>query len=193
MQNEFRVRSVWPNHTAGALQFSDESFTAIKSRVRGNPKTPIEACRLAFAGRFARGPQHCMTQPDRTIHPALAGIRATVREKIYKGLQKRPLHRRTVPVVDADDAAQSACLPIRVAGASDDKRNGPAGISARMDGIPFRLDIRPLAEFSCDENSIPTLLGWGVIVLSALSRSNRATTGLFCLATPQRSRHSTGA
>jgi hypothetical protein len=56
-----------------------------------------------------------MTQPDRTVHPALAGIWATVREKIYKGLQKRPLYRRTVPVVNTDDAAQSACLSLQVA------------------------------------------------------------------------------
>jgi len=67
-------------------------------------------------------------------------------------------------VVDADDAAQSACLPIRAAGASDDKRNGPAVISARMDCIPFRLDIRPLAEFSCDENSIPKRCSAGALL-----------------------------
>src|SRR5882762_2420557 len=117
MQNQFRVGSVWRNHAAGALQLGDEFHPPIESRVRGNPKSPIEACWLVFAQRFARGPQHRMTQPDRTIHPALAGIWATVSEKIYEGLQKCPLHRRTVLVVDADDAAQSACLSIRVAGA----------------------------------------------------------------------------
>src|SRR6266478_5333462 len=105
MQNQFRIGSAKRNHAARALQLGDEFRPA------------IETCRLAFAQRFARGPQHRMTQPDRTIHPALAGIWATVREKIYEGLQKRPLHRRTVLVVDADDAAQSACLSILVAGA----------------------------------------------------------------------------
>jgi hypothetical protein len=59
-----------------------------------------------------------MTQPDGTLHPALAGIRATVSDKIHEGLQKRPLYRRIVPVVDADDPAQSACLSIRVVGDS---------------------------------------------------------------------------
>src|SRR5258706_956255 len=117
MQNQLRIGSAKRNHAARALQLGDEFRPAIESRVRGNPKPAIETCRLAFAQRFARGPQHRMTQPDRTIHPALAGIWATVREKIYEGLQKRPLHRRTVLVVDADDAAQSACLSILVAGA----------------------------------------------------------------------------
>src|SRR6202030_2760005 len=79
---------------------------------------PIETCWLLFAQRFARGPQHRMTQPDRTVHPALAGIWATIREKIHKGLQKRPLYRRTVPVVNTDDAAQSACLSLQVVRAS---------------------------------------------------------------------------
>ena len=57
-----------------------------------------------------------MTQPDRTIHPAIAGIWATVRQKIYERLQERPLYRRTAAVVDADDAAQSTRLSIPSAG-----------------------------------------------------------------------------
>jgi len=57
-----------------------------------------------------------MTQPDRTIHPAIAGIWATVRQKIYERLQERPLYRRTVAVVDADNAAQSTHLSIPSAG-----------------------------------------------------------------------------
>ncbi len=117
MQNKFRVRSVWRNDLAAALQFGDEFRPAVESRVRGNPKPPIETCRLAFAERFVCGSQHRVTQPNRTIHPALAGVRATVAEKIYEGLQKRPVNRRTVTAVNADDTAQSACLSIRVAGA----------------------------------------------------------------------------
>src|SRR5260370_22324931 len=117
MQNKFRVRSVWRTHVAAALQSGDEFRPAVESRVRGNPKPPIETCRLAFAERFVRGPQHRVTQPYRTIHPALAGIRATVAEKICEGLQKRAVNRRTVPVGNADDTAQSTCLSIRVAGA----------------------------------------------------------------------------
>src|ERR1700674_1928787 len=123
MQNQFRVGSVWRNHAAGALQLGDEFHPAIESRVRGNPKSPIETCWLVFAPRFGGGPQHRMTQPDRTIHPALAGIWAAVREKIYEGLQKRPLHRRTVPVVNTDDAAQSACLSLQVAHGSHSEKD----------------------------------------------------------------------
>jgi hypothetical protein len=66
-----------------------------------------------------------MTQPDRTIHPAFVGIWATIREKVYKGVQECALDRRTVPVVDADDAAQSACLSIREAGASNGEKEWP--------------------------------------------------------------------
>src|SRR5437016_11236015 len=98
--------SIWPNHAAGTFELGDEFRPPGEACVRGNPKPPIEIARLAFIGRLVGGPQHRVTQPDRAIHPELAGIRTTVREKIYKGLQKRLLHRRTVPVVDADDAAQ---------------------------------------------------------------------------------------
>src|ERR1700674_933059 len=138
MQNQFRVVSVWRNHAAGALQRGDEFHPAIESRVRGNPKSPIETCWLVFSQRFARGPQHRMTQPDRTIHPALAEIWTTVREKIYKGLQKRPLHRRTVPVVNPDDAAQSACLSLQMAPRYA-WRKGTAHtvILVRKNGIPI--------------------------------------------------------
>src|SRR6266404_4228473 len=66
-ENQFRVRSFWPDGPAGALQLGDEFRPAIESRVRGNPKPPIETRRLAFAERFVGGPQHCVTQPDRTI------------------------------------------------------------------------------------------------------------------------------
>src|SRR5437016_2512402 len=106
VQNQFRVRSIWPNHAPGTFEFGDEFRPPVESCVRSNPKPPVEIARLVFTERLARGPQHRVTQPDRAIHPELAGIRTTVREKIYKGLQKRLLHRRTVPVVDADDAAQ---------------------------------------------------------------------------------------
>src|SRR6266404_9293071 len=109
-EEQFRVRSVWPDRPAGALQLGDKFRPAIESRVRFNPKPPIETRRLAFAERFVGGPQHCVTQPDRTIHPALAGIWATVGEKIHKGLQERLLDRRTVRVVNADDTAQPSCL-----------------------------------------------------------------------------------
>src|SRR5258708_8747017 len=117
MQNKFRVRSVWRNHVAAALQLGDEFRPAVESRVRGNPKPPIETCTLAFAKRFVCGPQHRVTQPDRTIHPALAGIRATIAKKIYDGLHKRPVNRRTVPVVTAADTAQSPCVSLRAPGA----------------------------------------------------------------------------
>src|SRR5258708_17334729 len=117
MQDKVGVRSAWWNQGGAGLQVGDEFRPAVEPRVRGNPEPPIETCRLAFAKRFVCGPQHRVTQPDRTVHPALAGIRATVAEKIYEGLQKRPVNRRTVRVVNADDTAQSACLSIRVAGA----------------------------------------------------------------------------
>src|SRR5260370_38825329 len=123
-ENQFRVSSVWPDRPAGALQLGDEFRPAIESRVRGNPKPPVEARRLAFAERFAGGPQHRVSQSDRTIHPALAGIWATVGEKIHQGLQKRLLDRRTVPVVNPDDTAQSSCLSIRVAALRMVKRSG---------------------------------------------------------------------
>src|SRR5260370_17399203 len=112
MQNEFRVRSVWPDRAAGALQRRGPFRPAVQPRVCSNPKSPFEIRRLSFAQRFARSPQHRMTQPDRTIHPAIAGIWATVRQKIYERLQERPLYRRTVAVVDADNAAQSTHLSI---------------------------------------------------------------------------------
>src|SRR5258708_11907873 len=114
MQDKVGVRSVWRNHAAAALQFGDEFRPAVEPRVRGNPEPPIETCRLAFAERFVCGPQHRVTQPDRTIHPALAGIRATVAEKIYEGLQKRPVNRRTVRGVNPDVTAQSPSLSIRL-------------------------------------------------------------------------------
>src|SRR5467141_462958 len=142
-QNQSRVGSVWWNHAARALQLGNEFRPAIESRVRGNPKPPIETCRLAFAQRFARGPQHRMTQPDRTIHPAVAGIWAAVREKIYEGLQKRPLHRRTVPVVDADDAAQSACLSIRVAEAWHGERRWRRPSSSSETASPIHPGVAP--------------------------------------------------
>src|SRR5437016_5410794 len=124
-ENQFRVRSVWADRSAGALQLGDEFRPAIESRVRDNPKPPVEARRLAFAERFVGGPQHRVTQPDRTIHPTLAGIWATVGEKIHKRLQKRLVDRRTVPVVNADDTAQSSCLSIRVACASSGEKGVP--------------------------------------------------------------------
>ena len=36
LENQFRVRSVWPDRPAGALQLGDEFRPAIESRVRGN-------------------------------------------------------------------------------------------------------------------------------------------------------------
>src|SRR5438445_11722451 len=91
VQNQLRVGSIWPNHAPGAFELGDEPPPPVESRVRGNPKPPIEIARLAFTERLARGPQHSVTQSDRAIHPEVARIRATVREKIYKRLQKRPL------------------------------------------------------------------------------------------------------
>jgi len=116
MQNEFRVRSVWPDRAAGALQLRGQFRPAVQPRVCSNPKSPFEIRWLSFAHRFARSPQHRVTEPDRTIHPAISGIRATVRQKIYERLQERPLYRRTVAVVDADNAAQSTHLSIPSAG-----------------------------------------------------------------------------
>src|SRR6266850_2933296 len=113
VQNQFRVGSVWPNHAPGTFELGDEFRPPVEACVRSNPKPPIETARLTFTERLARGPEHSVTQSDRAIHPEVARIRATVGKKIYKRLQKRLLHRRTVPVVHADDAAQSACLSIR--------------------------------------------------------------------------------
>src|SRR5437660_5996236 len=153
---QFRVRSVRPHQPAGALQLGDEFRPAIEPRVRDNREPPIEARRLAFAERFVGAPQHRVTQPDRTIHPALAGIWATIGEKIHKGLQKRLLDRRTVPVVNADDTAQSSCLSIRVAAVRMAKRSPLPSFSSTQTAFPFRLGIRPEAEFSGNENCIST-------------------------------------
>src|SRR5882757_1999426 len=60
-----------------------------------------------------------MTQSDGPIQPAFAGIRAAVGEKIHQRLQKRLLQRRTVPVINADDAAQSTRLSMRPARAAN--------------------------------------------------------------------------
>src|SRR5713226_1852065 len=79
VQKQFGVRSIWPNLSAGPLQLGDECHPVIEPGVCGNPKPPIEAGWLAFAQRFARGPQHRMAQPNWAIQPARAGIRATVR------------------------------------------------------------------------------------------------------------------
>jgi hypothetical protein len=115
-----------------------------------------------------------MTQPDRAICPALAGIWTTVSEKLHKGMQKRSLYRRTVPVVDTDDTAQSARLSIRVAGASNDKRNGPAvDVVPKKNGIPFRPGIHPEAEFS--NNDIPILKCCLARALFYCQLSSRAT------------------
>lgn len=90
-----------------------------------------------------------MTQTNRSICPGLAGIWATVSEKFHKGLKERSLYRRTVSVVDADDAAQLARLSIRAAGASNDRRNGlAADVVPEKNGIPLRLGVRPKTEFS---------------------------------------------
>jgi hypothetical protein len=95
-----------------------------------------------------------MTQPDRTVHPALAGIWATIREKIYKGLQKRPLYRRTVPVVNTDDAAQSACLSLQVARGSHGEKEW-RNRHPEKTASPFHPGVRPEAEFSGNENGVP--------------------------------------
>src|SRR5258707_14972058 len=82
VQKEFRVRSTRPNHPAGPLQFAGQFLSAVQSRVRDDPKSPLKTRRLAFLQRFARGPEHRMAQPDATFHPAFAGIGSTVSEKI---------------------------------------------------------------------------------------------------------------
>src|SRR6266513_270800 len=171
-ENQFRVRSVWPDRPAGALQLGDEFRPAIESRVRGNPKPPVEARRLAFAERFARGPQHRVAQPDRTIHPALAGIWATEGEKIHQGLQKRLFERRTVPVVNADDTAQSSCLSIRVGALRMAKRSPLPSSWSTQTAFPYRPGKRPEAEFSVNENSFfYTLLGWFLLYWQLSPRS----------------------
>src|SRR5712671_1237444 len=142
MENQFRVRRLWPYYTLGALQSGDQVRPAVEPRVRGNPETSFEIRRLPFALRFAGGPQHRMTQPDRSIQPAFAGIRAAVGEKIHQRLQKRFLQRRTVPVINADDAAQSARLSIQPADASNLQHPHPVGLTPRIGvsppaGFPF--------------------------------------------------------
>src|SRR6266480_6004831 len=148
-ENQFRVRSVWPDGPAGELQLGDEFCPAIESRVRGNPKPPVEARRLAFAERFVGCPQHRVTQPDRTIHPALAGIWATVGEKIHQRLQKRLLERRTVPVVNADDTAQSSCLSIRVAVLRMAKRSPLPSSWSTQTAFPYRPGQTPGSGVLC--------------------------------------------
>src|SRR5204863_8727094 len=108
------IRCVGLNDPAEPFELGDQFRPSVEPCIGGNPKPAVvETCRLAFAPLLARSPQHRVTQSNRSIHPALVGIWAAVREKIYKGLQKRPLHWRTAPVVNADDATQSACLSIR--------------------------------------------------------------------------------
>src|SRR6266851_6343793 len=122
MQNQLSVGGVRPNLTPGSPQFGGEVLAAIDSCVRDDPKSPVETRRLIFGPRFARGLQHCMTQTNGALQPARLGIGATVGERIHLRLQKRPLNRRTVPVEDADDAAQSNRLSIRVAGVSNGEK-----------------------------------------------------------------------
>src|SRR6266699_1820321 len=122
MQNQLRVGSVCPNLTSGASQFGVAVLAAIDSCVRDYPKSPVETRGLIFGPRCVRGPQHCMTQTNGALQPARLGIGATVGERIHLRLQKRPLNRRTVPVEDADDAAQSNRLSIRVAGVSNGEK-----------------------------------------------------------------------
>ena len=214
VQNQFRIRSIWPNHAAGTFELGDELRPPVESCVRSNPKPPIEIGRLAFTERFVRGPQHRVTQSDRAIHPELAGIRTTVGEKIYKGLQKRLLHRRTVPVVDADDAAQSACLSIRGAGSSNGGKGSrmPSSSSIKT-ASPFRPGMRSgvlcQRELHLDR-LLPYCTVSPLLPSTALcsAKFHRHAAGdfakrlrsaavarrrwTFCLATPKRSRHSTG-
>ncbi|OLE97469.1 MAG: hypothetical protein AUG75_07925 [Cyanobacteria bacterium 13_1_20CM_4_61_6] len=49
------------------------------------------------------------------------------------------------------------------------KRKSHALIFVHKNGIPFRPGMRPEAEFSVNGNCIYRLLGWILIVLSALS------------------------
>src|SRR6266513_4493496 len=152
VQNQFGIRSVGLNDAAGAFELGDQFQTAVEPCIRGNPKpTIVETCRLAFAPRLARSPQHRVTQPDRSVHPALVGIWATVREKIYKGLQKRSLHWRTAPVVNADDATQSACLSIRGADSLNDEIGSRMPSCSSIKKVsPFRSGMR--LKRSCSGN-----------------------------------------
>lgn len=76
------------------------------------------------------------------------------------------------------------------------KRNSPAVIFVRENGIPFRPGIRPEAEFSNNEHSISTRCLAGPPLYCQLSPVATARLSrdaiVFCLATPKRSRHSTG-
>src|SRR2546430_4391396 len=66
MQNQFGIRSVGLNDAAGAFELGDQFQPAVEPCIRGNPKpTIVETCRLAFAPRLARRPQHRETQSDR--------------------------------------------------------------------------------------------------------------------------------
>src|SRR5260370_14379924 len=113
MQNQFRVGSLWRGLACAEPEFGGEVVAAIDSGGSDYPNSPLETRRLIFGLRFVRGPKHCVAQTNGTLQPARLGIGTKIGEKIHKRLQKRPLYRRTIPLVDADDAAQSACLSIR--------------------------------------------------------------------------------
>jgi hypothetical protein len=96
-----------------------------------------------------------MTQANGALQPARLGIGATVGERIHLRLQKRPLNRRTVPVEDADDAAQSNRLSIRVAGVSNGEKGCCTASSSREKNNPDSAHgIDPEADFPSDESCI---------------------------------------
>src|SRR6266702_1904408 len=176
MQNQCRVGSVRLNLTSSAPEFRGEVFAAIDSCVRRYPKSPLETRRLIFGLRFVRGPKHCVAQTNGTLQPARLGIGTTIGEKIHKRLQERPLYRRTVPVVDTHDAAQSACLSIRAFCTSHDEKEWQCRqLRPKKRASPFCPGMGPEGKFSGKENSIAKCCLAGIVLYCWPSPAATAT------------------
>jgi hypothetical protein len=116
-----------------------------------------------------------VSEPDRAICPNAARVRPAKGQKVRKALQEPPLHRRAVPVVNADDAAQSLGLSMKRAGCSNDKiRRRTANASLfgcfRLMAPRTRFERKITRSF---ESHASSGSGWSLIVLTPVSRGNR--------------------
>ncbi len=119
MQDQIGIRHRTRRLLPRAFEFRAQLRATIDPRIRRDPESAFEARRLPLIQRFPRGAEHCVAESDCVPHPHFTSVRPAIVEETRKRLQKTAIHRRSVPIEYADDAAQCEGVSMEVTGPSN--------------------------------------------------------------------------